>query len=68
MPTDPEGNPADLIGPNAAAELLGVARSTLHNWRGDPDGPPFYRRPNGRAKYSKAELVEWQRTRRVAAT
>lgn len=55
----------DLITEREAAELLGVARSTLNRWRQQGHAPPHIEYDSGTVRYERSALLEWQSDRVV---
>lgn len=49
---------ATTVGPEDAAERLGVQRSTLDNWRWSGAGPRYVK-VGGRVRYRLADLAAW---------
>lgn len=49
---------ATTIGPEEAAERLGLQRSTLDNMRWRGDGPQYVK-VGGRVRYRLADLANW---------
>lgn len=52
------------LGPNDAAEYLGISRQTLYNWRNAGHGPAFTLLGN-RARYSIEDLDDYLARQRV---
>lgn len=48
-----------LMNIEEVADLLGVARHTVYQWRSRGDGPPGYRLGGGRVRYRRAEVLAW---------
>jgi len=58
---------ATTVGPEDAAERLGVQRSTLDNWRWSGRGPAYVK-VGGRCRYRLADLAEWLDSQTRAST
>lgn len=59
-----------LLDTKAAAPLIGVAASTLENWRVSGDGPKFIKTPGKRGKvlYDPADIEAWKEANRYQST
>jgi len=56
--------PVRLLEPEAAAQLLGLARRSLANWRSQGRGPRYIK-TGGRVRYRTADLERWLDRRAV---
>jgi len=52
-----------LIGEEATAQLLGVARVTVRSWRTRGGGPPWVKTGNRGVRYSRADVLEFRSRR-----
>ena len=57
-------NIPNMINTAQAAEILGLAESTLRDWRQQPFGPPYYRITNRVVRYRQSEVESYRDTRR----
>lgn len=64
MPNAEQIKPSRRIGPQEAAELIGVTEVCLRRWRQQKLGPPYYRQV-GRIYYMIPDIEAWQRGNRV---
>lgn len=48
-----------LLTTAAAAQMLGLSRSTLAKWRITGDGPPFLKLGGHAVRYRCADIEEW---------
>jgi hypothetical protein len=60
----------NLICTKSAAPLLGIAPSTLENWRVRGDGPAFHKMPGkkGRVLYDPDDIAAWRESCRFFST
>lgn len=60
----------DLLDTKAAAPRVGVAVSTLENWRYQGVGPKFIKTPGRRGKvlYDPADIEAWKEANRFSST
>lgn len=61
-------DPADLLTPEQAAQLLGMSDRTLATWRSTGRHGLPYIRVGGRIRYSKAALTAWFQSRQRTST
>lgn len=61
-------DPADLLTPEQAAQLLGMSDRTLATWRSTGRHALPYIRVGGRIRYSKAALTAWLESRQRTST
>lgn len=61
-------DPADLLTPEQAAQLLGLSDRTLATWRSTGRHALPYIRVGGRIRYSKAALTAWFQSRQRTST
>lgn len=61
-------DPADLLTPEQAAQLLGLSDRTLATWRSTGRHSLPYIRVGGRIRYSKAALTAWFQSRQRTST
>ncbi len=61
-------DPADLLTPEQAAQLLGMSDRTLATWRSTGRHALPYIRVGGRIRYSKAALTAWFQSRQRTST
>lgn len=59
-----------LIPSSEAAAIMGVAPSTLDNWRVRGEGPPFHKTPGrtGKVMYDPVDIAAWREKRRFLST
>ena len=59
-----------LIPSREAAAFIGVAPTTLENWRIRGEGPAFIKTPGrtGKVLYSPADITLWREQRRFSST
>lgn len=53
---------AEIVRETEASQLLGVSLITLRRWRERGTGPRYVQSAPGRVKYTKAALLDWQRS------
>lgn len=61
-------DPADLLTPEQAAQLLGLSDRTLATWRSKGRHGLAWIRVGGRIRYSKAALTAWLQSRQRTST
>lgn len=60
-------DPAAALLPIEAADLLGTSPRTLETWRSRGEGPPYVKVGAKAIRYPRGPLLEWLRSRTVAA-
>jgi excisionase family DNA binding protein len=49
----------NFLTPQQAADMLGITRGTLANWRMTDKGPPYYRVGKREVFYTVADVKRW---------
>jgi excisionase family DNA binding protein len=59
------GDANELLTTDEAAQLLGLSRRTLEDWRLKRSGPPYHRISRSIVRYRRSDLLDWLERNRV---